>query len=230
MAMAGPMRMSTDIRPMSTSTDLLTLQQWLSPAFPVGAFAYSHGLETAIARGWVGSAADLRDWLEPLLEDGSGRSDAVLLSLAYQAEDAAALDAVEDLARAFAPAAERLLEADLQGAAFARTVRAVWGLDLPDRMLTVAVGRAARLAGLPLTATSAMYLHAFAANLTSAAIRLVPLGQTEGQAVLAELTPLCARIADDTAKATPDDLYSNTFLSDVAAMTHETLEPRLFRA
>lgn len=228
MATAGPTRMNTVTRPMHT--DLLTLQQWLSPSFPVGAFAYSHGLETAVAEGWIASAEDLRGWLEPILMGGSGRADAVCLSLACRAataEEAAEIDAT---ARAFAPSAERLQEADLQGAAFARTVRDVWGFDLADALLPVAVGRAAALAGLPLVRTSAMYLHAFAANLTSAAIRLVPLGQTEGQAVLAALAPLCTRIAEETAEATPDSLYSNAFLSDVAAMKHETLEPRLFRS
>lgn len=228
MDMAAPMRMNTGTRPMRT--DLLTLQQWLSPSFPVGAFAYSHGLEVAIARGWITSAKDLQGWLMPLLEDGSGRSDAVMLAQAYQAEDAAALDWIDATARAFAPAAERLMEADLQGAAFARTVREVWGLDLPDMVLPVAVGRAARLMDLPLQDACAMYLHAFVANLTSAAIRLVPLGQTEGQAVLARLAPLCSRFAGESAAMTLDDLYSNAFLSDVAAMTHETLEPRLFRS
>ena len=228
MAMVAPTRTSTGTRRMHT--DLLTLQQWLSPSFPIGAFAYSHGLETAIARGWVTSADSLRDWLEPLLTDGSGRSDAVLLALAYRAGTPEALDGIDATARAFAPSAERLLEADLQGAAFAGTVRAVWGYDLPDLLLPVAVGRAAALAGLPLTQTAAMYLHAFVANLTSAAVRLVPLGQTEGQAVLAALAPLCTAIAEDTPEATPDDLFSNAFLSDVAAMAHETLEPRLFRS
>ena len=228
MAMAAPMRMNTGIRPMPI--DLLTLQHWLSPAFPLGAFAYSHGLESAIARSWVNSGDSLRDWLAALLEDGSGRADAVLVSLGWQAGDAATLDQVDATARAFAASAERLMEADLQGAAFCKTLRDVWGHDLPDLMLPVALGRAARLAGLPLEQTGAMYLHAFAANLASAAIRLVPLGQTEGQAALAALTPLCARIAGETAEATADDLYSNAFLSDVAAMAHETLQPRIFRS
>ncbi|WP_323768265.1 urease accessory protein UreF [Marinovum sp.] len=211
-------------------TDLLTLQHWLSPSFPVGAFAYSHGLETAIARGWVTSAESLRDWLEPLLQDGTGRADAVLIALGWQAEDAAALGEVDATARAFAASAERLQEGHLQGAAFCQTVRDIWGFDLPDLMLPVALGRAARLAGLPLEATTAMYLHAFAGNLVSAAIRLVPLGQTEGQAALAALTPLCARLAAETTGATASDLYSNAFLSDVAAMAHETLQPRIFRS
>ncbi len=228
MAMDALMRMNTAIPPMHT--DLLTLQHWLSPGFPLGAFAYSHGLETAIARGWVRCGESLRDWLEPLLADGSGRADAVLVSLGWQAEDDAGLDQVDATARAFAASAERLMEADLQGVAFCKTVREIWGFDLPDMVLPVALGRAARLAGLPLEQTSAMYLHAFAANLTSAAIRLVPLGQTEGQAALAALTPLCARIASETAEAGVEDLYSNAFLSDVAALAHETLQPRIFRS
>lgn len=206
------------------STDLLTLTQWLSPAFPVGAFAYSHGLETAIRDGAVFDADSLQDWLTVLLTQGSGRGDAILLAAAHRGED------VNDLARAVAASAERTRESERQGAAFAGTVRAVWGLDLPDLMYPVAVGRAAALRGLPCQPAAALYLQAFASNLVSAAVRLVPLGQTEGQRVLAALTPMCEMIADESQIATTDDLWSNAWGSDIAAMRHETMEPRLFQS
>lgn len=209
---------------MSMSTDLLTLAQWLSPAFPVGAFAYSHGLETAIRDSDIADAADLQEWLETLLIQGSGRGDAILLMAAFRGED------VNDLARAVAASAERIHESERQGAAFAATVRAVWGLDLPDLLYPVAVGRAAALKGLPCRPTAALFLQAFASNLVSAAVRLVPLGQTDGQRVLAALTPLCERVAIEAESATTDDLWSNAWGSDIAAMRHETMEPRLFQS
>lgn len=219
---------------MTTTTainpGLLTLAQWLSPAYPLGAFAYSHGVESAIRAGWIATAADLEGWLSDLMQDGSGRSDAILLSLAFRAETVAELLEIDARARAFAPAAERLREGERQGVAFARTTAAVWGLDLPPLLLPLAVGRAARLMALDPGATTALYLQSFLSNLTSAAVRLVPLGQTEGQQVLANLAPLCSRIAAEAASATWEDVYSNAFLSDIAAMTHETLTPRLFQS
>ncbi|MFD1509670.1 urease accessory protein UreF [Lacimonas salitolerans] len=212
---------------MPTDTRLLTLAQWLSPSFPIGAFAYSHGLEWAVQAGLVRNAGDLQGWLTDLLTCGSGRADAIWVWQAMAGGDLAALDAQ---ARAFAASAERLREAARQGAAFASTANAVWGLDVPPVVLPLAVGAAARQAHMAGGDVVALYAHAFASNLTAAAIRLVPLGQTEGQRVLAALTPICAQLADDTQGTGPDDIYSNCFLSDIAAMRHETQETRLFQS
>lgn len=212
---------------MPTDIRLLTLAQWLSPSFPIGAFAYSHGLEWAVQAGLVRDANDLQDWLSDLLIFGSGRADAIWV---WQAMAGGDLTALDGQARAFAASAERLREASRQGAAFAATANAVWKLDVPTVVLPLAVGAAARQMGMHGADTVALYAHAFASNLTAAAIRLVPLGQTEGQRVLAALTPICAHLADQTQGAGPDDIYSNCFLSDIAAMRHETQDTRLFQS
>ncbi len=230
MAMAAPTGTTTGPAPMPIDPRLLTLTQWLSPAYPTGAFAWSHGLEAAIQSGWVHDAPSLRAWLRDLLSDGSGRSDAVLITLAHGAADGAGLDRIQRLARAFAPGAERRREAERQGAAFVRVTRDVWGLDLPECPLPVALGRAVRLMDLPREAAVALYLQAVVANLVAAAQRLMPLGQTAAQAVVARLAPQCIAIAQATETATPDDLWSNSFLSDIAAMRHETQQPRLFQS
>lgn len=229
MASVAPILMNTDIRHMTTPIDarLLTLTQWLSPAFPTGAFAYSHGFETAIHEGLISDANGLEEWLRDCLSDGSGRADAIWMRLAHDAEDPVTIDAE---ARTFAIAQERLREAKNQGAAFVATVNTVWGLTLPDMLLPVAIGRAARLAGLEIDATVALYLQAFVANLTSSAIRLSPIGQTAGQRVILNLQPLCLQVAEDTKKADATDVFGNAFLSDISAMAHETLEPRLFQS
>ena len=212
------------------AADVLTLAQWLSPAFPVGAYAYSHGLEWAIGEGAIGDAAALGEWLADVIAHGAGRSDAILLAAAHRADTAAEVADVAGAARAFAPSRERLAEAALQGAAFCATVRAVWGLDLPDAPYPVALGRACRLRGLPLALAAPMHLHAFVANLISAAVRAVPLGQTEGQTVLAALEPLCREVAARALAEGLDDLSGTAFLSDVASMRHETQTVRLFRS
>lgn len=209
--------------PTVMHTDLLTLTQWLSPSFPVGAFAYSHGLEQVVADGPV----EFADWLEDVLRHGGGRSDAVLLACAYRSGDLAALDAE---ARAFAASRERLEETAVPGAAFARTVRDVWGLDVPDACLPVAVGAAAAARGLELSLVLQMYLHGFASNLCQAAIRLVPLGQTQAQTVLAGVLPVIAQVAQTAQSATLDDLSGCAFAADIAAMRHETMYSRIFRS
>ncbi len=228
MAMAAPIVMSTATPPMPIDRNLLTLTQWLSPAYPVGAFAYSHGLETAVQAGWVSDPATLEDWLRDVLSAGSGKTDALWVWLAWRGDHPVAeLDA---MARAWSPAQERLREADRQGAAFAKVTAEVWGLDLPPMLLPVALGAAARQMDMDPEQVAALYLHAFAGNLVAAAQRLMPLGQTAAQGVLSRLTPLCADVAAVGRGLTLDDMSSTAFLSDVAAMRHETLEPRLFQS
>lgn len=225
MGMAAPWATTTAI-PMNTD-HLLTLTQWLSPAYPVGAFAWSHGLERAVARGDVTDAASLADWLAAVLDHGAGRSDAILLCAAHGADDIAP---VAELAAALAPSRERRMETLQQGAAFAATTRAVWGLELPDMAYPVAVGRAAGLIGLPVVPTAQVWLQSFASNLVQAAQRLMPLGQTAAQRVLAGLAPLCAARGEMAANATLDDIGSATFAVDIASMQHETQYSRIFRS
>ena len=204
----------------------LTLMQWLSPAFPVGAFAYSHGLEQAVADGQVRDDASLQDWISVLISTGSGKANAVLLSAAYHSDTPENIDAT---ARAFDASAERLKESDLQGAAFCDTARAVWNVPIAGLTYPVAVGAAARAMEVPLAQTLPLYLHAFASNLVAAAQRLMPLGQTAGQQVLANLAPTIAATAHDAEEATLDDLSATSFAADIAAMRHETLTHRIFR-
>src|SRR6056297_3121471 len=203
----------------------LTLVQWLSPAFPTGAFAYSHGLEREIATGVVGDAASLAAWLENILRYGAGWQDAVLLSHAL----GGGCDALDDLARALAPCAERLQEGLEQGAAFARTVNGISGHALPPRMLPVAVGEAAAPLGLAREDVIALYLQSFAGNLVTIGIRHVPLGQTEGQAVLSGLAPLIHDLAHRAANASLDTLGTCALAGDLAALQHEAMDVRIFR-
>lgn len=219
--------MPTDGSP--ETAHLHKLNAWFSPSYPVGAFAYSHGLEAVVAAGDVTCADDLYDWLSDCLWHGAGRNDAIFLAQAYRAGDRAALTELADLAVALAASAERHLETTAQGAAFAKVTAAVWGGDPAGLPYPVAVGAAARAEGIPLDLTLSLYLHAFAANIIAAGVRFIPLGQTEGQQVLARLFPAFDAIAAEAAEATLDDLGSATFRADLAAMQHETLKTRIFR-
>jgi urease accessory protein len=210
----------------SESTHQLRLLTWLSPAFPVGAFAYSHGLEQAIRDGVVTDGAELCAWISALLTCGSGWTDAVLCKAAWTTATDATLTEVAELAEALAPSLERRRETLAQGEAFATAVKP-W-LDLPPLPYPVAVGAAAGRLAIPAPSTLTAWLHAFCANLVSAAVRAVPLGQTQGVATLAALEPVILAAAARAARSTLDDLGSASILSDIAAMRHETLQPRLF--
>jgi urease accessory protein len=219
------MTMTTITTPDTSA--LLSLVQWLSPAFPTGAFAYSHGLEQAVSLGEVTSPEAFSDWLAAILEHGTGWNDAVLLACALRARaDFAALNRT---ARALAGSAERLRETTEQGAAFALARGQMGQADAVAEALPVAVGRAAAALSLPAQTVIAVYLHAFASNLTSAAVRFVPLGQAAGQRVLAAQHARIAVLSERAAAATLDDLASGAFRAEMQAMAHETLDVRIFK-
>ncbi|WP_047996152.1 urease accessory protein UreF [Puniceibacterium sp. IMCC21224] len=211
-----------------TQTDpILTLHQLFSPAFPVGAFAYSHGLETEVQAGRVATAAQAQDWIHTVLTQGAGWSDAVLFVHAAVGPDSQKL---ADLACALAPSAERRQETVLQGAAFAQTVSQVWGIDLPEYAYPVAVGCAVSLLSLPAEDALTLYLQAMVSNLTGAAVRLVPLGQTDGQRIVKALSPCCTELAERAWEADLDDIGGFAPLIDIASQRHESLYSRIFRS
>jgi urease accessory protein len=219
----------------------LPLLLWLSPAFPVGAFAYSHGLEWAVEAGDVTNAATLRDWLDDLLAFGAPRNDAILFALAFRAanvRDEEALRGLNDLATALAGSAERRLETTAQGGSFLAAMRGAWNAPIFDLLgdkdaavaYPIAVALAAAGHGLPLETSLQGLVLSFVANLVSAAVRLGPIGQSDGQRVLAALLPVVKRLAAEAATAGVDDLGGCALRSDIAAMKHETQYSRLFRS
>lgn len=238
-----PMRMSPATRALMaaamtdpSSPELLRLMTWLSPAFPVGAFAYSHGLERAVHDGFVNDRATLTAWISDLLTCGSGWNDAVLLAAAWREMRSGDGDVghVAELADALAGSRERHMETVLQGGAFAEAV-AAWTaaaeqVGVADTPYPVAVGAAAGAHGIGLEPVLAAYLHAFASSMAQAAMRLVPLGQTDGVATMAALETAILNAAARAARSSLDDLGSATFISDIAAMRHEMQYSRVFRS
>ncbi len=239
-----PVPVDGDRREMSDAeaAALYRLMTWLSPAFPVGAFSYSSGIEWAVEAGDIADAASLRDWLAAMLSDGSGFCDAVFLVQAHRAasaRDVSALGEIAELAAAFVPSRERQLETSTQGRAFIEIARAAWpcdGLDdlvaacRGDTVYPVAVGIVSAAHGVLLAPALHGFLHAVVSNWISAGARLVPLGQTDSQRILAALEADVAATASRALTASLDDLGSATFRADLASLRHETQYTRLFRS
>lgn len=215
-----------------TEFSLIRLLAWLSPAFPTGGYAYSHGLEYAVDCNDIVDGDTLRIWLIDVLSNGSGRNDAILLRHAHRAAaDPAALTDIVEIALATAASRERRSESLDQGRAFAAAAVAWADTGLPDNApYPVAVGALTGMHGIAEDDAAAAYLQAFATNLISAAVRLVPLGQNAGLRVLAALEPIIVATAAETKGATLDDIGGCAFRSDLAAMRHETQYTRLFRS
>jgi urease accessory protein len=228
--------------PESEAASLYRLMTWLSPSFPVGAFSYSSGIEWAVEAGDVTDAASLRQWLASMLTDGAGLCDSIFLAHAYRAAssgDNASLADIAELASAFVPSRERHLETTAQGRAFIEIARAAWHNASLDRLIAsceaaivypVAVGLVSAAHAIPLAPTVHAFLHAVTSNWISAGARLVPLGQTDSQRLLAELEPVVGSVARRALVASLDDLGSATFRADLASMRHETQYTRLFRS
>ncbi len=218
-----------------TTTDtaaLARLMTWLSPSFPTGAFAYSHGLEWAVETQDIRDGETLRCWLETLVAHGSGRNDTILLRHAHRAAtDPDALSRIAAIARATASSRERHDEAIAQGRAFLLAAAPWTPPAMPDKTpYAVAAGAMAGAHGIDEDTVAHLYLQTFIANLISAAVRLVPLGQTSGLRTLAALEPVILATAAATLGESLDDLGGCAFLSDIAAMRHETQYTRLFRS
>jgi urease accessory protein len=221
---------------------LSRLLVWFSPAFPIGAFSFSHGLEWAVEAGDITDRESLRDWLAALVGQGSGWSDAVLFAVSHravEANDLKRLRQATELAIALQPSKERRLEATMQGAAFVKAIETAWendGLALlraataPPRALSVAAGAAAAGAGIEREEAVQAFLTGFCQNLVSAAVRLAPIGQSDGLRVLAALEPVIADAARRASRAGLKDLGGLAFRSDIASMRHETQMTRLFRS
>lgn len=220
------------------SVDRLLLQSWYSPAFPTGAFAFSHGLETAVQDGRLSDADGCRRWLVAILEHGSGWNDAVLFAAAWRAvrdQDAVTLLELNELGLALASCAERLLESQAQGDAFMRAAR-TWmpGLlpSLPDDTRTLALPVAAGAAcaeatELPLLPALSAYLQGMVSNLVWIAVRLVPLGQSEGLSLVAGMAHRVMAVAERAANSELAEIGSGALMADLAAIQHETLASRI---
>lgn len=223
----------------------LRLQSWLSPIFPTGSYSYSHGLEWTVEAGQVHDRASLVDWLAADLRYGSGRNEAIFFSAAWSSakdDNRGGLLEVAELAAAFRGTAEFALESAQQGSSCCATFSQVWRdpfmegfsetlteREIPSAVAVVLGIRSARQ-GVPLQIALPAFLQSYVANLVTAAVRLIPLGQTDGQAAIAALEDAVLATSAGAANATTRDLGSAGFMVDLASMAHETQYTRLFRS
>ena len=205
----------------------LALLTWLSPAFPVGAFAYSGGLEAAVSRGVVTDADELADWLDASLHGSAVRSDAIALALAARGRD----EGLDELVVALAGSPTR--ERELRGLGAALSEAALPWRD--DRMplaetYPVALGQLCRMQGIAGDMAASAFALAAVTNAVQAAQRLLAIGQRDGVRIVAALHPAIERLGGEAARATTDDLFTATPIADLCALAHPTVEPRLFRS
>jgi len=235
MTMAATMPIDASSSGPTQGQSLIRLMTWLSPSFPTGAFAYSHGVEYAVHAGLIADAADLSGWIGDLMAAGSAWNDCVLFAESWRrARDGGALDEMIELADALAGSAERHLESNAQGGAFLAAAREWPHADLhrlpTSCALPVAIGAFTGLHGIALRCALTAALHGFANTIVQAGLRLLPLGQQAGVSILAGLETDMLAIADRASRSSLDDLGTAAFLSEIVAIKHETQGSRIFRS
>ena len=221
---------------------LYRLMSWFSASYPVGAFSYSGGIEWAVETSDISDAATLQSWLAVMIGEGGGFCDAIFFVHGYHAAakaDDVLLREVAELAVAFAPSKERHLETTAQGGAFLAVTRTAWPSPMLDQLTALAGGGAAFPVvaavacaghGVPLHPALQCYVQAFAANLVSAGVRLIPLGQSDGQRVLAALEGIVVETVARALETPLDEVGGAAMRADLASMHHETQYTRLFRS
>lgn len=242
MAMARPKAIVMVEDTSSNNQALYHLMSWMSPSYPVGAYTYSHGMEFAREAGLLSKREDTFSWIADILKHGSGRSDCILLAAAYGATKSRANNELKDISElglAYCSTRELELETTQQGRAFMRITKDVAPSPLLE-MLTdtwsgaviypIAVAVVAAEKEIPLADTLTAYLHGFISNLVSASVRLIPLGQTDGQRIIAALAHDVQALVDRTQSTTIDDLGSAALMVDWCSSQHETQYTRLFRS
>ena len=242
--MAATIIMS-DQQQLVSQVALLRQQSWLSPAFPTGSYSYSHGIEWAVEAGHIHDRKTLVDWLEADLCYGSGRNEAIFFIEAWRSaadDDCEKLFEIAELAAAFRSTSEFALETSQHATACLATLRRVWPDPLIESLpallselrvapvLSVVLGVRAAREDIPATLALPAFLQSYLANLVTAGVRLVPLGQTDGQLAIAELEPAVLAVAAQAKESTIHDLGSGAFMVDLASASHETQYTRLFRS
>jgi urease accessory protein len=209
------------------ATQLLILLSWMSPAFPIGTYAYSHGLEWAIENDQVQTPQDVENWISDVITCGSGWNDAVFFANVWK-QDA---DELNELALALCSSQERYLESTQLGAAFQTAARVFVALEKRDGEIAYPISAALACCALKINCDQALlaFLQGFSNALISVAVRLVPIGQTAGLEIMRNLLSVISETATRASLATLDDLGSSALLSDIAAMNHETQHSRIFR-
>ncbi|MET4220805.1 urease accessory protein [Bradyrhizobium sp. LB7.2] len=231
----------TDENPEYSALAFIRLLSWLSPSFPNGAYSYSHGLEWAVEAGYISDRRSLIEWLEADLCYGSGRNEAIFFIEAYRCVTEAAenqLPHLAELAAASRGTSEFALEAAQQSSAYLTTLRRAW----PDRVLdifsdpkcppvsAVLLGVCSARSQIPVGIALPAFLHSYVANLVSAGVRLVPLGQTDGQFAIAALEQAILSRSEIATRETVDDLGSAGVMAELASIAHELQYTRLFRS
>tara|TARA_B100001248_G_scaffold129623_1_gene97190 strand:- start:147 stop:860 length:714 start_codon:yes stop_codon:yes gene_type:complete len=223
-------------------SDLHTVLTWFSPSYPIGSYAYSHGLEYAVEEGLVKDPQTLLGWIRDLLFFGTGYNDSIIINSIYDSvanDNCVEFDYISQIANAIKPTKEIALESYQQGVSFKNILMDVYSnsnltfyLNRLDDCITYpsVVGVAGGIFEVEKKLLLHSYLHAFTSNILSAALRIMPIGQTEIQKIIFQMKGNVEEMTNKSLGLSLSDLGSSVFISDWASSKHQNQYTRLFRS
>jgi urease accessory protein len=226
---------------MMNAQSLLSLLYLSSPALPVGAFAYSQGLETAIDKGWVTDENALTDWISGILTNGLALQDLPLfyrLYDAWQAEDSASVVHWNQWVFACRESAELVMEEEQMGKSIMRLLNSLGKTPTTEvcRALTSECGFVAAFAlaavrfDVPAKEAAMGLCWSWMENQVTVSCKTIPLGQTKAQQVLMKLMPLLQDAIEQSLYIQDEDIGATLPGFAMASAFHETQYSRLFRS
>lgn len=218
---------------------LLRLMHLISPTLPIGSFTYSQGIEWAVEAAWIQEVNQLEAWLSSQLQANITQLELPLLKRMYAAlieHDLASLEHWIAIANANRETAELLLEEKNRGRALTDLLIA---LEIPEAvglkpLLSQSQVAAFALASvhwqIPIEQAAYGYAWSWLENLVLAAVKIIPLGQTQGQKTLQHMTPQLLQAVEQGLQIVDENIGASLFALAIASSRHETQYTRLFRS
>ena len=219
---------------MKNFNNILKLLTWNNQAFPIGSYSFSSGLEYAVESNLITTGYELQSWLKNLLNFGSIQTDAILLVEAWKLmkkKKNRNLIELNNFAISLNQSYEKYIENYEQGKSFIKITSDAWNHKFQSKNLTfpLAYASSAYQENIKLEDTLISYLHANLCNLLSAGIKLIPLGQTEGQRIQIKLNLYIEEEYKIILKKDMNDIGNCGWVNDIVSMQHENQFTRIFR-
>ena len=202
---------------------LQILQIWFSSSFPIGSFAYSHGLEAIIDDNKIKNKDDVREYLEALLFYGSLRNDYIFLKSVYMGKE------INDLILASASSKERYIEMIDMGNSFRKIMKDSWELVLEENTSFVyCISKAALHFNIKFDDLIKFYLQSYISNLINVCVKHIPMSQKDGQILNVNFIDQIQKFLDQSYQLTLKDIGTSFFIGDIFAIKHENLDSRIY--
>ena len=199
------------------------LQVWFSSSFPIGSYAYSHGLEALIDNKKIKNKDDVKEFLDALLFYGTLRNDYIFMKSVYKGEE------INELILASASSKERQIEMIDMGNSFRKIMKDSWELSLPENTSFIyCLAKAGLHFNINFDDLIKFYLQSFISNLINVCVKHIPMSQKDGQSLNVIFINQIQEFLSHSDKLTLKDIGTTFFIGDIFAIKHENLDSRIY--